>query len=129
MIAGSCALDLSNPTEAIRRFSAAVAADEAKESDYARSEAIYLMRAAEAHIRIGDLHGAVRWAQEAQRRARYGSCGSVPNELDSCTYARGACFPGDHENLVGRVKGVKYPPHEIAGVDAKQLAEPAFQSL
>lgn len=70
MIAGSCALDLSNSTEAIRRFSAAIAVDETKESDYARSDAIYLMRAAEAHIRIGDLDGAVRWAQEAQRRVR-----------------------------------------------------------
>jgi hypothetical protein len=65
MIAGSSALDLGDAKEAIRRFDAAVAADTAKE-EYARSHAIYFARAAEAHIHIGDLDGAVARAEDAR---------------------------------------------------------------
>lgn len=65
MIAGSCALDLGDPAEAIRRFSAAASADYRGDDQYPRSHAIYLARAAEAHLALGDIDGALANAWHA----------------------------------------------------------------
>jgi tetratricopeptide (TPR) repeat protein len=67
MIAGSSALDLGDPAEAIRRFDAAVSADYRGDDQYPRSHAIYLARAAEAHIALRDLDAAVTTANHALR--------------------------------------------------------------
>jgi tetratricopeptide (TPR) repeat protein len=67
MIAGSSALDLGDPAEAIRRFDAAISADYPGDSQYPRSHAIYLCRAAEAHLALHDLDAAVDRATHAMR--------------------------------------------------------------
>ena len=67
MIAGSCALELGDPAEAIRRFDAAMAADYRGDDQFPRSHAIYLARAAEAHLSMHDLDGAVAKASHAMR--------------------------------------------------------------
>jgi tetratricopeptide (TPR) repeat protein len=67
MIAGSCALDLGSPAEAIRRFDAARDADRDRDNEFARSGAIYLARAAQAHLQLGDLDGALVRAHDARR--------------------------------------------------------------
>lgn len=67
MIAGSSALELGDPREAVRRFDAALAADYPGEENYPRSHAIYMTRAAEAHIVLGDLDAAVECAAHAMR--------------------------------------------------------------
>jgi transcriptional regulator with XRE-family HTH domain len=67
MIAGSCALELGEPGEALRRFEAALAADYRGDDQYPRSAAIYLARAAEAHLVQHDLDAAVSRARQAVR--------------------------------------------------------------
>ena len=67
MIAGSCALELRDPREALRRFDAALAADYRGDDQYPRSAAIYLARAAEAHLDQHDLDAAVSRARQAVR--------------------------------------------------------------
>ena len=67
MIAGSSALDLGDPAEALRRFDAAISADYPGDSQYPRSHAIYLGRAAEAHLALHDLDAAVDRAIHALR--------------------------------------------------------------
>jgi len=67
MIAGSSALDLGDPVEAIHRFDAALRADGHGDQLYPRSHAIYLARAAEAHLRRRDLDGAVERTLRAIR--------------------------------------------------------------
>jgi tetratricopeptide (TPR) repeat protein len=65
MIAGSCALELGEPHEALRRFEAALAADYRPDEQYPRSAAIYLARAAEAHLALRDLDEAIGRARQA----------------------------------------------------------------
>jgi tetratricopeptide (TPR) repeat protein len=65
MIAGSSALDLDDPAEAIRRFDAAISADYPGDDQYPRSHAIYLARAAEAYLALHDLDGALATAAHA----------------------------------------------------------------
>lgn len=67
MIAGSSALELGDPKEAVRRFDAALATDYPGEEKYPRSHAIYMARAAEAHVVLGDLDAAVECAAHAMR--------------------------------------------------------------
>lgn len=67
MIAGSSALDLGDPAQAIRCFDAAMAADYRGDDRYPRSHAIYLARAAEAHLALRDLDAAVGNAAHAVR--------------------------------------------------------------
>ena len=67
MIAGSCALELGDPVEALQRFDAAIAADYRSDDQYLRSAAIYLARAAEAHLALHDLDAAVARARHAVR--------------------------------------------------------------
>jgi tetratricopeptide (TPR) repeat protein len=65
MIAGSCALELGDPAEALRRFEAALDASYPGDAEYPRSHAIYLSRAAEAHLAMRDLDAAIAKAQHA----------------------------------------------------------------
>lgn len=67
MIAGSCALYLEDPAEAVRRFEAAMEASYPGDEEYPRSHAIYLARAAEAHLAMHDLDAAVATARHAAR--------------------------------------------------------------
>ncbi|MEV3874673.1 helix-turn-helix transcriptional regulator [Streptomyces sp. NPDC049906] len=67
MIAGSAALRLGDPAEAVRRFEAAVASSYPGDDEYPRSHAIYLARAAEAHLALHDLDAAVAAARHASR--------------------------------------------------------------
>jgi hypothetical protein len=67
MIAGSCALDLGNPAEAVHRFDAAIKADGQGDDRYPRSHAIYLARAAEAHLGMRDLDAALERTVRAIR--------------------------------------------------------------
>lgn len=67
MIAGSCALELADPAEAIRRFDAAIRADYRGDDQYPRSHAIYLARAAEAHLALRDIDTALGRAAHAMR--------------------------------------------------------------
>ncbi|MEV0196300.1 hypothetical protein [Nonomuraea sp. NPDC050691] len=67
MIAGSSALQLGDPWEAIRRFEAAIEANYAGDDQYPRTHAIYLTRAADAHLALRDLDQAVAAAQHAVR--------------------------------------------------------------
>jgi hypothetical protein len=59
MIAVSSALDLGDYGEAIRRFDAAIKADYRGVDQYPRSHAIYLARAAQAHLARHDLDAAL----------------------------------------------------------------------
>ncbi|MFJ6566006.1 helix-turn-helix domain-containing protein [Streptomyces sp. NPDC091292] len=65
MIAGSSALQLGDPAEAVRRFEAAMKASYPGDEQYPRSHAIYLARAAEAHLAMRDLDAAVATARHA----------------------------------------------------------------
>jgi len=65
MIAGSSALDLGDYDEAIRRFDAAIEADYRGDDQYPRSHAIYLARAAQAHLARHDLDAALAQAEHA----------------------------------------------------------------
>ncbi|MFC4016275.1 tetratricopeptide repeat protein [Nonomuraea purpurea] len=67
MIAGSSALQLGDPREAIRRFDAAIDANYAGDDQYPRTHAIYLARAADAHLALRDLDQAVAVAEHAVR--------------------------------------------------------------
>lgn len=67
MIAGSSALQLGDPAEALRRFEAAMEASYPGDEEYPRSHAIYLARAAEAHLAMHDLDAAVATARHAAR--------------------------------------------------------------
>ncbi|WP_062204384.1 hypothetical protein [Streptomyces sp. NBRC 109706] len=67
MIAGSSALQLGDPAEALRRFEAGVKASYPGEEEYPRSHAIYLARAAEAHLAMHDLDAAVATTHRAAR--------------------------------------------------------------
>jgi hypothetical protein len=82
MIAGSSALDLADPAEAIRRFEAAVSTDYRGDDQYPRSHAIYLARAAEAHLALRDLDAAVDTAHHALR-----CLGGVDSARSSSTLA------------------------------------------
>lgn len=62
-IAGSCALELGEYAQAVRCFDAAMADYSGEE--YPRTHAIYLARAAEAHLALGDLDRAVERATTA----------------------------------------------------------------
>ncbi|WP_316527561.1 helix-turn-helix domain-containing protein [Kitasatospora brasiliensis] len=64
MIAGSSALDLGDPAEALRCFEAGMQAYPGDEQ-YPRSHAIYLSRAAEAHLALHDLDAAVATGRHA----------------------------------------------------------------
>ncbi|MFJ1708732.1 transcriptional regulator [Kitasatospora sp. NPDC088346] len=64
MIAGSSALDLGYPAQALRRFEAGMDAYPGDE-DFPRSHAIYLARAAEAHLALYDLDAAIATARHA----------------------------------------------------------------
>ncbi|MFD8749442.1 helix-turn-helix transcriptional regulator [Kitasatospora sp. NPDC059577] len=64
MIAGSSALDLGDPGEALRRFEAGMRAYPGV-GEFRRSHAIYLARAAEAHLAQDDLDAAVATARRA----------------------------------------------------------------
>ena len=67
MIAGSAALQLGDPAEAVRRFEAAMKASYPGDEEYPRSHAIYLARAAEAHLAMHDLDAAIAHAHRAAR--------------------------------------------------------------
>ncbi|MGW5879448.1 helix-turn-helix domain-containing protein [Nocardiopsis terrae] len=66
MIAGSAALYLGDPAEALRRFAAALDTYPGDEA-YPRSHAIYLARSAEAHLAMRDLDAAVAVGRHAAR--------------------------------------------------------------
>ncbi|MFJ7419712.1 helix-turn-helix domain-containing protein [Streptomyces uncialis] len=65
MIAGSAALQLGDPAGAVSRFEAAIEASYPGDEEYPRSHAIYLARAAEAHLAMQDLDAAVDTARRA----------------------------------------------------------------
>ncbi|PKV82676.1 hypothetical protein BX283_0121 [Streptomyces sp. TLI_146] len=67
MIAGSAALQLGDPAEAVCRFEAAMGASYPGDDEYPRSHAIYLARGAEAHLAMGDLDAALSSARHAAR--------------------------------------------------------------
>jgi hypothetical protein len=65
MIAGSSALELGDPVEAVRRFDAGMKASYPGDEEFPRSHAIYLARAAEAYLALHDLDAAVAHARHA----------------------------------------------------------------
>ncbi|MFI6296639.1 hypothetical protein ACIBEJ_33975 [Nonomuraea sp. NPDC050790] len=67
MIAGSSALQLGDPRQAILRFDAAIAANYAGDDQYPRTHAIYLARTADAHLALRDMDQAVAAAEHAVR--------------------------------------------------------------
>jgi tetratricopeptide (TPR) repeat protein len=67
MIAGSSALELGDHQEALRRFDAAIEARYAGDDQYPRTHAIYLTRAADAHLALHELDHAVEAAEHAVR--------------------------------------------------------------
>ena len=67
MIAGSSALELHDPAAAVHFFTAAADADYPGDQQFPRSHAIYLARAAEAHLALHDLDAAVTCARHAAR--------------------------------------------------------------
>ena len=82
MIAGSSALEMNDPARALRCFNAAVQADYPGDVQYPRTHAIYLARAAEAHLAMHDLDAAVAQARHAAR-----CLGSVDSARSSLTLA------------------------------------------
>lgn len=64
MLAGSCALDLGDPRQALRCFGAARDADY-NDSGYVRDNALFLTRAAEAHLALGNVTEACGLASQA----------------------------------------------------------------
>lgn len=82
MIAGSSALEMNDPSRALRCFGAAVQAEYPGDVEYPRTHAIYLARAAEAHLAMHDLEGAVVQARHAAR-----CLGSVDSVRSSSTMA------------------------------------------
>ncbi len=77
MIAGSSALDLGDYEEAIRCFDAAILADYRGDDQFPRSHAIYLARAAEAHLARHDID-----RRAGLRHAQQGEQGLVVGRLD-----------------------------------------------
>lgn len=67
MIAGSSALELGDPAHALGCFDAAIKADYRGDDQYPRTHAIYLARAAEAHLALHDLDAAADCAEHARR--------------------------------------------------------------
>jgi len=82
MIAGSSALELNDPTHAVRCFDAAVRAEYPGDVQYPKSHAIYLARAAEAYLALHDVDAAVAQARHAGR-----CLGSVDSARSSSTLA------------------------------------------
>jgi transcriptional regulator with XRE-family HTH domain/tetratricopeptide (TPR) repeat protein len=82
MIAGSSALEMNDPSTALRCFNAAVQAEYPGDVQYPRTHAIYLTRAAEAHLAMHDLDAAVAQARHAAR-----CLGSVDSARSSSTLA------------------------------------------
>jgi hypothetical protein len=64
MLAGSSALDLTDPGRALNHFAAARAA-EYDTAGHVRDSTLYLTRAARAHLELGDLDAACATASEA----------------------------------------------------------------
>jgi tetratricopeptide (TPR) repeat protein len=64
MLAGSCALDLGDPRQALRCFDAARDADY-NANGYVRDNALSLTRAAEAHLALGNVAEACGLASQA----------------------------------------------------------------
>ncbi|WP_344585882.1 hypothetical protein [Nonomuraea roseoviolacea] len=95
MIAGSSALQLGDPREAIRRFDAAIEANYAGDDQYPRTHAIYLARAADAHLSLRDLDQAVAAAQHAVR-----CLGGVDSARSTATL----------EELRGKLAGYRHVP-------------------
>ncbi|MBS2547445.1 helix-turn-helix domain-containing protein [Catenulispora sp. NL8] len=79
MIAGSSALEMNDPSRALSCFNAAQAVYPG-DVQYPRSHAIYLARAAEAHLAMHDLDAAVAQARHAAR-----CLGSVDSARSSST--------------------------------------------
>ncbi|MBS2545498.1 helix-turn-helix domain-containing protein [Catenulispora sp. NL8] len=91
MIAGSSALELGDPAHAVHCFNTAVRAESPEEVQYPKGHAIYLARAAEAHLALHDLDAAVDQARHA------GKClGSVESARSSSTLARLRRQLGEH---------------------------------
>jgi hypothetical protein len=67
MLAGSCALDLGDPAAALRFFENAGAADYAS-GGYVRDNALFLTRAAEAHLALGHIDEACGKARQAHEQ-------------------------------------------------------------
>ncbi|MFD0396484.1 helix-turn-helix domain-containing protein [Kitasatospora sp. NPDC127121] len=65
MIAGSSALELGDPAEALRCFEAGMNAAYPGDEEFPRSHAIYLARTAEAHLKMHDLDAAVATGRHA----------------------------------------------------------------
>jgi tetratricopeptide (TPR) repeat protein len=64
MLAGSCALDLGDPRQALKFFEAARVADYAAQG-YVRDNALFLTRAADAHLALGQIGEACGIARQA----------------------------------------------------------------
>lgn len=82
MIAGSSALELKDPAQALHYFKAAVAAEYPGDVQYPRTHAIYLARAAEAHLGLHELDDAAAQARHAAK-----CLGSVDSARSSKTLA------------------------------------------
>lgn len=85
MIAGSSALELGDPAEAVRRFEAALSASYPGDEEFPRSHAIYLARASEAHLAMHDLDGAVAKARHAA------ACLGLVDSARSASELKGLC--------------------------------------
>ncbi|GAA3084060.1 tetratricopeptide (TPR) repeat protein [Kribbella aluminosa] len=64
MVSASAALELGDPQQALTHFAAARQGTYSTEG-YARDNALYLVRAADAHLRLGDVDSACAVAEEA----------------------------------------------------------------
>ncbi|WP_326829757.1 hypothetical protein OIE13_06950 [Streptosporangium sp. NBC_01810] len=64
MLAGSCALDLGHPRQALHSFEAARAAEYSADG-YVRDNALYLTRAAGAHLALGEIDEACAAGRQA----------------------------------------------------------------
>lgn len=94
MIAGSSALQLGDPREALRRFDAAIAANYDGDDQYPRTHAIYLARAADAHLALRDLDQAVAVAEHAVR-----CLGGVDSARSSATLDALRSRLSEHRNV------------------------------
>ncbi|GAA4635366.1 hypothetical protein GCM10023196_080560 [Actinoallomurus vinaceus] len=68
MLAGSCALDLGDARQALRFFDHARAADHAADG-YIRDNALFLARAADAHLTLGQIDEACDIARQAYEQS------------------------------------------------------------
>ncbi|NRQ33949.1 transcriptional regulator [Nonomuraea sp. NN258] len=98
MIAGSSALELGDHREALRGFDAAIDANYAGDEQYPRTHAIYLARAADAHLALGDFDQAVTVAEHAVR-----CLGGVDSARSTATMddLRGKLTEHRHVRVVG----------------------------